>query len=203
MTAHVRMAARIWGTLTRKCERHLAEDVDRDDDRRDMQARVAQARQDEWVAGAPEADRPARHAMASVRRMPGSCKHLWAMNGHASMPDLVERSGAGCRCAFSQSRDRPSVRPARIRRWIGTPRRRRTTCPGLLAQRSPRRRSERCRRSSSPGLPCWCGPSCTSTNSCWARRSRSSPRHRSCSRSRPGWCPSVSARNDRSSPGRR
>jgi hypothetical protein len=42
ITAQVRIAARICGTLTWKCQRHLAEDVDRDDHRRDVQARVAQ-----------------------------------------------------------------------------------------------------------------------------------------------------------------
>ena len=45
-TAHVRIAARICGTLTWKSQPDLAEDVDRDDDGGDVQPRVAGVRQD-------------------------------------------------------------------------------------------------------------------------------------------------------------
>ena len=41
MTAQVRIAARICGMVTWKCEPDLAEDVDRDDHRRDVQPRIA------------------------------------------------------------------------------------------------------------------------------------------------------------------
>ena len=61
MTAQVTIAARICGTLTWKPSADLPEDVDRDDHRRDMQARIADARQDERVAGAAQREGPGGH----------------------------------------------------------------------------------------------------------------------------------------------
>ena len=62
MIAQVRIAARICGTLTRKRERDLAEDVDRDDHGRDMQPRVADVRQDQRVGVAADGDGSGGHA---------------------------------------------------------------------------------------------------------------------------------------------
>ena len=67
MIAHVRMAARICGTVTRKCEPDLTEDVDRDDDRGDVQARVADGRQNQRVAPGPNGERSAGHVAPSSR----------------------------------------------------------------------------------------------------------------------------------------
>ena len=68
MTAQVRIAARIWGTLTRKCSADLAEDVDRDDHRRHVQPRVADVRQDQRVALAADRDRARGHGQAVASR---------------------------------------------------------------------------------------------------------------------------------------
>ena len=58
----VRIAARICGTLTWKPSADLAEDVDRDDHGGDVQARIADVRQDQRVAGLAERERPGGHA---------------------------------------------------------------------------------------------------------------------------------------------
>ena len=57
MIAQVRIAARICGTLTWKCSPTWPEDVDRDDHRRDVQPRIADARQDQRVARPAERER--------------------------------------------------------------------------------------------------------------------------------------------------
>ena len=67
MTAQVRIAARICGTLTAEVQPDLAEDVDRDDHRGDVQARIADARQDERVAAAAERQRAGGHGRLDQR----------------------------------------------------------------------------------------------------------------------------------------
>ena len=61
MTAQVRMAARICGTVTWKRSVDLPEDVDRDDHGGHVQARVAEARQGDGVGGPAECDGAGAH----------------------------------------------------------------------------------------------------------------------------------------------
>ena len=66
MIAHVRIAARICGTLTWKPEPDLPEDVDRDDDGGDVQPRIADARQHHRVRARAEREGPAARGAASI-----------------------------------------------------------------------------------------------------------------------------------------
>ena len=57
-----------------KVEPHLAEQVDRECDGRDVQPSVGQLGQDDRVAGAPDADRPLGHAASRIEQSPSAVR---------------------------------------------------------------------------------------------------------------------------------
>ena len=94
-TAHVRIAARICGTLTWKPEPDLPEDVDRDDDGGDVQPRIAGVRQDHGIRGPAERQCPAGHISPrsalvgrreprTARAAPDERRRVPAVDGSAS-----------------------------------------------------------------------------------------------------------------------